>query len=572
MSFIKRYSIHIVLSILAWFALDFLFSHLQADLQTIVTVAAEIPDTDSFQVFYTPEGQQSFTGETSMSIRAQGGKNAQKLVYVIPHRLNPEGGFRIDLGNELPPEADEEIIVLKSIKLSNGSTEYTIPADSMSHYFEPNIPEVPGKPGAYITGIIGNNVYDPYLSGKGLSSIISGLNHPVSAVPFPTVLFLCFWMTGVFFIFHLLPPLSETSDSIKVATVTVFVVMLCIPLAVRFLPGNDTEVNAEKRALAERPSFEFTKRFARKFDAYYGDTFGFRSWLIRTGSHLKMMLFNTSINPERALIGKEGYLYYNDFGGSDKNFASYTHTNLLTKKQLALYADMQERIYKTCLDSGVIYILGFWPEKATVYPEYLPKVMRMQIKDTLSRADQIIGYLKERNSPVKFIDVRPALAKTKQTYPVFYRHDTHWNNYGAYTGYKSLFEQSYDKLGIKPYQESDFTMVWRESSDGDLLDMIGVGTTSGITESVPDLIFNTSLPYTITSSSYFSDRTLISNCEQCSDKRKVVVFRDSYTTALIQYYSLHFKEVIYIWAPYQQSVVNELKPDIVFSMSVERFL
>jgi len=56
---------------------------------------------------------------------------------------------------------------------------------------------------------------------------------------------------------------------------------------------------------------------------------------------------------------------------------------------------------------------------------------------------------------------------------------------------------------------------------------------------------------------------------------KVLVFRDSFFTALIPFFSEHFKKVVYSWDSFNQdeidTIATKIQPDIVIEQSVERF-
>ena len=70
----------------------------------------------------------------------------------------------------------------------------------------------------------------------------------------------------------------------------------------------------------------------------------------------------------------------------------------------------------------------------------------------------------------------------------------------------------------------------------------------------------------------FPKGTIITQNDNSPKKQKALIFRDSFTTALVQFISLHYKEVIYINGIYDQSIVDKVKPDVVISCRVERYM
>ena len=48
--------------------------------------------------------------------------------------------------------------------------------------------------------------------------------------------------------------------------------------------------------------------------------------------------------------------------------------------------------------------------------------------------------------------------------------------------------------------------------------------------------------------------------------------RDSYSSAMVQFISLNFREAYFVWSDYHQFVVDMINPDIVVVAKVERYL
>src|SRR5690606_8627964 len=51
----------------------------------------------------------------------------------------------------------------------------------------------------------------------------------------------------------------------------------------------------------------------------------------------------------------------------------------------------------------------------------------------------------------------------------------------------------------------------------------------------------------------------------------LLVFRDSFFSALRPYVSQHFHKVVYVWSGYEQKIVEMVEPDIVLEANVERY-
>src|SRR5680860_1252099 len=218
---------------------------------------------------------------------------------------------------------------------------------------------------------------------------------------------------------------------------------------------------------------------------------------------------------------------------------------------------------------GRKYFLAFWPNKHSIYPEFLPYMMKIQIKDTLARADQLIEYIDESNTPLKLTDVRPALLKNKGDKPLYHKFDSHWNDYGAFLAYQDFFEQN-KGLGMKPKTENDFDIAWGDYSWGELIQMLGVRNKGYFVEKNPKFTLKEQkdqIEYIPIDG--FPKLTVITKNEYSGNKLRALIFRDSFTNSLIQFFSLNFYEVYYIWGHHEE-YVEKLQPDVIIDGFVER--
>jgi hypothetical protein len=326
--------------------------------------------------------------------------------------------------------------------------------------------------------------------------------------------------------------------------------------------------NLEKRTLISKPAFGINEAYPKEFEAYFNDNFGFRNYLINLGGSYRTKLFRSSMHPELVKFGKENWLYYNRIEG--KIFKSYTHTNLLPKDTLELIVAKWELNKSKYEEKGAKYFLAFWPNKHTIYPEYLPKTMSAQIRDTLSRVDQILSYLKKNKSSITLFDSRPFLLEGKKEHQLYHKFDTHWNDYGAFLAYQSFLNSNFDQLGIRPKSIDDFSVEWNDFEKGELIQMLGVKNRGFFVEKAPVFKLKNNInQIEFLSTKGYPKQTKITRNKYCGNKLKVLVFRDSYTSKLIQFLSLHFYEVTYIWG-HGERYVDELKPDIIIEGYVER--
>ena len=199
-----------------------------------------------------------------------------------------------------------------------------------------------------------------------------------------------------------------------------------------------------------------------------------------------------------------------------------------------------------------------------------------QIKNQLSDSDK-----------TGLLDLIPVLRKESNTDTLFYRGDTHWTSNGAYLGYLAIAEKIESLLPeIRFKKDFKISPIIRRRCDkneglceGDLINMLLDYDT--FYESYKKVYISSPcmkrLPLQLPLSNLktdHKDRFFKTRCER--GKLKAVVFRDSFSTALVPLLSENFKEIIYLWKYYDQKNIEEIlslfKPDIVIEIVGERVL
>src|SRR5690606_13131154 len=351
--------------------------------------------------------------------------------------------------------------------------------------------------------------------------------------------------------------------------IVVFIGLLLSPTAFKAFMTDERVNNIENRELASMPDFSLSEDFAENFETYYNDNFGLRNNLIEWSSKLKINLFRSSPRPNEVKFGKSQFLFYNK---TNDIFDNYTHRDLMTADNLNTYGNkLLDR--KRELDSmGIQYVFGFWPNKHTIYSELLPYSMSSQIIGNTSLADQLVGFFKQNSTP--FFDVRKDLIASKKEGLLYHKLDTHWNNRGAFYAYQAFCSKTYSTLKLTPYSKNQFKVEEKSLNNGDLTILLGVNEIIGYKdidyEYTPK---NKSMSFTkIDNPEGFPTRAILTRNENSDNRKKVLIFKDSFITNLIQVLSLHYYEIVYVHGSYDSSIVSKVKPDIVINCRVERYL
>ena len=530
-----------------------------------VILTAKVLEDDVFQLFYWEEEEPKFRIEKSVRTQVKGSPEFQEISFEIPE-IKKLYKLRLDIGENDAQGA----VTIKSLKFKDVDRAYDFDADRFNRLFAPNLYiRATGK--HRFLGIQGQKgskmFYDPYfisIAGSEEFELLKSnslTDFPYSIAAFASVIF-------ILFLFFNLNILQFTP---KFAFVTIFMLILILPTLQHQMGFTKELDNLEKRELTKMPNFAWSKSFALTFEEYYDDHFGLRNNLVDWGAAYKTQIFRSSKNPDLVMFGKDKWLFYNRRVGNSRMFNSYSRTNLLMPDSLALLVKSWEhRKRKYELDNRKYYLV-FWPNKHSIYPEFISSIMKKQIKDTLSRVDQILNYLRITDSKVSLTDVRPKLLQEKKKHQLYHKFDSHWNDYGAFIGYSDFMAKNSASMGVFPKPLHDFDVAWEDYYGGELIQLLGFRNNGFFREQRPiftlkngtDQIENLSVEG-------FPRLTVRTRNNNAGNHLKVLIFRDSFTNSLEQFLSLNFYEVTYIWQNHNEYYVNKLDPDIIIDGYVER--
>jgi alginate O-acetyltransferase complex protein AlgJ len=212
--------------------------------------------------------------------------------------------------------------------------------------------------------------------------------------------------------------------------------VLAIPaiLSVVF-PMLSGDSKIELRKLQDFPSFPKTQAefgsWPRQFDQFASDRFPLRTDLIEISSNI-LCSFDTSISPE-VFIGSEGWLYLN----KDSNVLTESRgVAKLTPAEVAQWTEKYIQRKEQLRERGVEMLLVIVPNKHTIYPQFMPE-WNFAVGPTIT--DQIVSQLDEHQT-TGIIDLRSSLKEKAKTELIYGRYNTHWNDRGAYFGYREIIK------------------------------------------------------------------------------------------------------------------------------------
>lgn len=560
----QSYIAYSAISILLFLGLGFLISqiNLASDHSVTINVEARLSGNDFLQVYYLPVNEAADSEKNSIRKKVLALKHFQTVSFDIPDTIRIKT-LRFDLGED---STSRQIGIGKIFIHYNDQTLVLYNHGKEGSYLNPNEYVKASDKGLLLQPL--NRSFDPFMYSADISKEYSVLlaSKKKLALPFGTSFILVF-ATFLFLVMHS----KQEGLSRRVYTLTscFFVFLIFIPSLNQLFGFYESKSN-EQRTLITKPEFNMDTAldFPKLYEAYFNDNFGFKNWLIEWNGKIRYHLFRSSIIPKKAAVGKEQWLYLN--GYFYEITQDISRSNLYSQKELK-NSVMEWEARKSSLESDSIgYYKAVWPDKHYIYPEYMPFNMTLLWKDTLSRTDQAIACLKQMNSPVEIIDVRARLLKEKKRTQVYLRQDSHWNSYGAYIGYAGLLGRISEKYpAVKPHAVSDYTITWEMKQAGDLATMLGIETKEScpvfrLKQDSSDIV---ELPV-----SDFPLSTLIYENKKASSNLSVLIYRDSYTNALIPFLQPHFKKIVLLWnVPYSKEMVERVKPDIVIEGYVTRY-
>lgn len=210
---------------------------------------------------------------------------------------------------------------------------------------------------------------------------------------------------------------------------------------------------------------------------------------------------------------------------------------------------------------GIKYHYLCVPNKECVKSKYLPDGLLLSENRPISRLSDILD--KTLESQFSY----PLTELSNSTHSTFPRGDSHWNQYGAYIAYSVMMKQ----MGFENIiheKDVEFLTVQRT---GDLISKLEPGAT----EEFLICKFNIPSSIEIEHDNRINNRgkLIIINNPLALNDSTLVLFRDSFGSALIHFLARTFSRVVSVWQPnIDWNIIEEERPQYVISQQAERFM
>lgn len=344
--------------------------------------------------------------------------------------------------------------------------------------------------------------------------------------------------------------------------IVMFITLFFIPsIFYNFIIENDLE-NSENRVLAEKPNLNIKTigEYPRQYELYFNDHIPFKKDIVKLYGCIKYNFLDMS-PVDYVIKGEDDWLFYNSSYKNDGDtLGDYLGKNYYTKEELEQIkiSLMDKKMYLK--DRGIEFYVMICPNKMSIYEEYMPKIYARQ--NELTKTDKLVEYLKQ-NTDLNIIYPKKQLVALKGEHELYYKWDTHWNEKGAYVGFTELIGNI--KLGSNTPLLQEQIFISSEYPYGDLINMMGVKPNG-----VQVKYTNTYLP-DISVETMVEQDNILSYKSSNKNGEKLLMFRDSFSTALIPYLNKNFEESTFIWSyQFDKNIIEQEKPDLVVFEVVER--
>ena len=240
----------------------------------------------------------------------------------------------------------------------------------------------------------------------------------------------------------------------NIVFITICALVVLVP--VLFFNGKPGQISeAENRQLAELSSpKDGISVFMKSMDSYVNDRIGFRDEAVKLYRHIAFKYLN--YRHDKVLVGDEGWLYYYE------ELPDYTGTNN-SETAADRCIEVLKKIDAWCKERDIQFVFAVGPNKATIYPEYMPDYVRqgdVTLLDTLIK--------KAQQEDLLFICPKEELLAHKNQQELYMRLDTHWNPLGG----RYMLDQITNALDLP---KKDIAVTPSQTTVGDLKDMLAIG-------------------------------------------------------------------------------------------------
>jgi alginate O-acetyltransferase complex protein AlgJ len=261
-------------------------------------------------------------------------------------------------------------------------------------------------------------------------------------------------------------------------------------------------------------------------------------------------------------VGKDGWLYMWDIDDIHKKLLGEIR---LTDAELSNAIRNIEARQLWCASRGVTYLHMIAPDKATIYPQFLPDGVSVPDDNLLAQYRKALSDYGDR---INSLDVIDRLRQEAQSSQVYFKTDAHWNYEGAMIVVNLIVEAlARSGIAIPPIVKSEI----KSRNVKRILEL-------GALMPDPEFeYFNVIEPVERFAPETYVSQTSRGKAQVFTHKDaslpKCIIFRDSFTSFFLPFLTNRFSKTIVLNSRvFWHDLVEEFKPDVVIVEIAERFL
>lgn len=358
-----------------------------------------------------------------------------------------------------------------------------------------------------------------------------------------------------------------------------FLLFISLPFLNKYLPLVEKKKSTENRALAEKPKFdiELLDPFPEQYDKFFNDNFSLRNNYNRFYSYFKFKFFGVNPFPEKVVIGKDGWMFY-----QNEMLPLNKKKNLLSIKELEIMRKELVSREEYLKQHNCLLYIGIIPAKASIYFDKLKSTHYNPSCDSIPTiGDQFSTYM-DSTTDLKILNLRPNLLEVKDDYKLYYQFDYHCNHLGGFFVAKAMLEFIQPDFPDKSMTISldDFNISYKSEAGGNLSKILGVADfcveehphikvkneddaiKKGVSKHYPfPEDFNYTWGYEVRRT---TNNDSLPNC---------MIIRDSFGSYYREILSHGFNKSFYLWDKWQYQINKEIflneHPDVMIIMVPE---
>lgn len=516
-------------------------NHLWYKKGTTVDIEFSCQKDLDLQVFYCYKSDKNFSEAHSVKQRIKKEQNRTKIFIPATSDITR---FRLDSGTT------PELFEIAKITIKGKKAQHL----GLDQFAPVNITSYSVKDGK---GVIVSTHRDPFLVYRNPLNISPG--HHIEWLILITFCIVSYFFASKIVKYLLNFKFFGSFPRRDIYFLTGFFVLLFLPL----LHINDAAISEkENRTLAKKPDFsriyDEEYHYGNLFESWYSDRFFGRDFLIRI--HNWIGWGQPKKGNEKVLLGADGWMFYK----GDLNEQDFRNVHPASSDDLEKSANYVAHLRDWCIRNNKKFYFFIAPNKHRVYGEYY-RYVHKQNPDNLSMVNRFL----RKTKGIDAIYPIDALLKAKNDGQLLYwKHDTHWNARGAYIGYMALMQKINESDNSIKKVEPSFIPC---STYGKDLEAMYPNIAPDDNKLYVQHKINPGIKTSREGTSPHSTFTQTNPGKH----GKVVVYRDSFTTALAPYLSETFGETTYIWRCHVHAEDYEKylkQADIVILETVERFI